>query len=241
MSESELSNEAGRFVSPAHYVDSDSREVHAFVMSALGDMAPDVSKKEKAIRLFEAVRDNIRYDPYTFALNAEAYRASEIAGMESAFCVPKAILLAACLRAVGIPAALGFADVRNHLNTPKLAALMDTDLFIYHGYVQLWLDGKPYKVTPAFNMDLCNRFGVKPLVFDGEHDALFHEFDEHDQRHMEYVNDRGLFVDAPMVEFLEAFHETYPKLEEFNRNRIAAQGATGFDAGFAKSEGETDQ
>ena len=241
MSESEFSIEAGRFVSPAHYVDSDSMEVQAFVMSALRGNSPDISKKVKAIRLFEAVRDDIRYDPYTFALNAEAYRASEIAGMESAFCVPKAILLAACLRAVGIPAALGFADVRNHLNTPKLAALMETDLFIYHGYVQLWLDGKPYKVTPAFNMDLCNRFGVKPLVFDGEHDALFHEFDEQDQRHMEYVNDRGLFVDAPMEEFLEAFHETYPKLEEFNRDRIVAQGAAGFDAGFVTPEGEIEQ
>lgn len=236
MSEKEFSTEAGRFVSPAHYVDSDSMEVQAFVMSALRGMAPDMSKKDKSVRLFEAVRDDIRYDPYTCALNAEAYRASEIAGMESAFCVPKAILLAACLRAVGIPAALGFADVRNHLNTPKLAELMGTDLFIYHGYVQLWLDGESFKVTPAFNMDLCNRFGVKPLVFDGTRDALFHEFDEQDQRHMEYVTDRGLFVDAPMVEFLEAFHNTYPKLEEFNRNRIAAQGAAGFDAGFAKSE-----
>ena len=103
---------------------------------------------------FEAVRDGIRYDPYTFELSPDAYRASVVAGAESAFCVPKAILLTACLRAVGIPAALGFADVRNHLNTPKLTELMQTDLFIYHGYVQLWLDGRPYKVTPAFNMEL---------------------------------------------------------------------------------------
>jgi len=236
MSGSELPIEAAQFVSPAHYVDSDSMEVQAFVLSALLDMVPDISKKAKAIRLFEAVRDGIRYDPYTFALHAEAYRASMIAGMGASFCVPKAILLAACLRAVGIPAALGFADVRNHLNTPKLAELMGTDLFIYHGYVQLWLDDKVFKVTPAFNVELCQRFGVKPLIFDGEHDALFHEFDEQDQRHMEYVNDRGLFVDAPMDEFLKAFSETYPKLEDFNRNRIAALGASGFDADFEKSK-----
>jgi transglutaminase-like putative cysteine protease len=146
--------------------------------------------------------------------------------------VPKAILLAACLRAVGIPAAVGFADVRNHLNTPKLQELMGTDLFIYHGYVQLWLDGKAYKVTPAFNMDLCERFGVKPLVFDGKSDALFHEFNVKDQRHMEYVNDRGLYADAPIEEFLRAFKETYPKLEEFNRKRVS-RSADGVDAGFA--------
>ena len=237
--ETELSAEAARFMSPAYYVESDSMEVQAFVMKALGNIAPDASLKDKAIRLFEAVRDNIRYDPYSFALHADAYRAGMIAGANSAFCVPKAILLAACLRAVGIPAALGFADVRNHLNTPKLAALMECDLFIYHGYVQLWLDNVPYKVTPAFNMDLCKRFGVKPLVFDGTRDALFHEFDEEGQRHMEYVNDRGLFVDAPIDEFLAAFSKTYPKLEEFNRKRISALGAVGYDAAFAQAETES--
>lgn len=225
--------QAERYLMPSCFVESDSPEVQEFVSSALRDLSPDATKRDKAIRLFEAVRDDIRYDPYSFALDEDSYRASRIAGAEAAFCVPKAILLAACLRAVGIPAALGFADVRNHLNTPKLQELMGTDLFIYHGYVQLWLDGEPYKVTPAFNMELCERFEVKPLVFDGYHDALFHEFDEQDQRHMEYVNDRGLYFDAPMGEFLVAFKETYPKLEEFNRVRIS-EDASGYDPGFAK-------
>lgn len=230
-----LPADAERFVLPSHFVESDSLEVQGFVTSALRDLPADATDRDKAIRLFEAVRDDIRYDPYCFALDEESYRASKIAGAEAAFCVPKAILLAACLRAVGIPAALGFADVRNHLNTPKLQELMGTDLFIYHGYVQLWLDGEPYKVTPAFNMELCERFGVKPLIFDGYHDALFHEFDEENQRHMEYVNDRGLYFDAPIAEFLTAFKATYPKLEEFNRIRIS-RDASGYDSGFAKEE-----
>ncbi len=123
--------------------------------------------------------------------------------------------------------------MRNHLNTPKLADLMGTDLFIYHGYVQLWLEGKSYKVTPAFNMELCQRFGVKPLVFDGTSDALFHEFDERDRRHMEYVNDRGLFRDPPVEEFLRTFRQTYPKLEAFN----LAGGAHDHDEKFAPGNG----
>jgi len=232
-SKDDLLTEAERYVLPAHFVESDSSEVKDFVSSALQSLPEDASTRDKAIRLFEAVRDDIRYDPYCFALDEDSYRASRIAGAEAAFCVPKAILLAACLRAVGIPAALGFADVRNHLNTPKLQELMGTDLFIYHGYVQLWLDGETYKVTPAFNMELCERFGVKPLVFDGYHDALFHEFDENDHRHMEYVNDRGLFFDVPIKEFLVAFKETYPELEKFNRVRIA-KDSTGYDSGFSK-------
>ena len=231
-----LSAEAGQYVMPSRFVESDSVEVQDFVSSALRDLPADAIDRDKAIRLFEAVRDGIRYDPYCFALDEDSYRASRIAGAEAAFCVPKAILLAACLRAAGIPAALGFADVRNHLNTPKLQELMGTDLFIYHGYVQLWLDDEVYKVTPAFNIELCERFGVKPLVFDGHHDALFHEFDEKNNRHMEYVNDRGLFFDAPITEFLRVFRETYPKLEEFNRVRIA-NGSKGYDAGFSVEGG----
>ena len=231
-SQEELSEEARRYVVPTYYIDSDSREVRTLVTQALCDLPDGASPTDQAIRLFETVRDGTRYDPYTFALTADAYRASRIAGAQAAFCVPKAILLAACLRAAGIPAAVGFADVRNHLNTPKLRELMGTDLFIYHGYVQLWLDGRTYKVTPAFNMELCERFGVKPLVFDGKSDALFHEFNANDQRHMEYVNDRGIYADAPIEEFLRAFKQTYPKLEQFNRERIS-RNAEGVDAGFA--------
>jgi hypothetical protein len=48
--------------------------------------------------------------------------------------------------------------VKNHLNSPKLSDLMETDLFIYHGYVALWLKGRMFKVTPAFNTELCQRF-----------------------------------------------------------------------------------
>lgn len=230
--QSELTRAEMFYLPPGYYIDSDSREVQAFSRSALAGLAPSASRTEVVIRLFEAVRDGLRYDPYTFALDAESYRASVIAGESEAYCVPKAILLTACLRAAGVPAAVGFADVKNHLNSPKLAALMDTDLFIYHGYVQVWLDTGTFKITPAFNMDLCERFGVRPLVFDGHHDALFHEFDESGHRHMEYVNDRGIFADPPIEEFLEVFRRTYPKLVKFNEDRLAGR-PTEIDAMFS--------
>ena len=185
MTTEDVPAEAKSYLLSGRFVESDSPEVRRLAAAALRDLPSDATPRNKAICLFEAVRDRIRYDPYTFALDEEAYRASKIAGADAAFCVPKAILLAACLRSVGIPAALGFADVRNHLNTPKLQQLMCTDLFVFHGYVQLWLGEKTFKVTPAFNLELCERFGVRPLVFDGEHDALFHEFDESNRRHME--------------------------------------------------------
>jgi len=49
---------------------------------------------------------------------------------------------------------------------------------------------------------------------------------------MEYVNDRGLYIDAPIEEFLRVFKETYPGLEQFNRERLS-RSAEGLDAGFA--------
>jgi transglutaminase-like putative cysteine protease len=147
------------FLLPMAFVDSSSPEVRAFVSRSL-EGTQDLSATGKAIRLFEAVRDRIRYNPFEIGTTEDDYRASRIAGKPSNYCIPKAILLTAALRAAGIPAAVGFADVRNHLNSPKLAELMGTDLFIYHGYVALWLDGRLFKVTPAFNTELCERFGV---------------------------------------------------------------------------------
>ena len=231
-SEADREFPAERYLQPTKYIDCDSPEVRRFTAKAL-EGQDGASPTEKSIRLFEAVRDGLRYDPYNIPVRAEDYRASAVTGQETAFCVPKAILLTACLRAAGIPAAVGFADVRNHLNSPKLAEMMQTDLFIYHGYVQLWLDGAARKVTPAFNMELCARFGVKPLIFDGRADALFHEFDTKNQRHMEYVNNRGIYADPPIDTFLADFRKTYPRLVEFNEKRLAGSQAGLHDADFA--------
>ena len=206
------------------FVDSDSSEVRAFVTRSL-DGVEHLPATARAIRLFDAVRDRIRYDPFNIGTTEDDYRASRIAGKPANYCVPKAILLTAALRAAGIPAAVGFADVRNHLNSPKLAELMGTDLFIYHGYVALWLDGRMFKVTPAFNTELCERFGVKQLIFDGQSDALFHEFDTNSQRHMEYVNDRGWFADPPIPQLLRDFRATYPKLWQASRDRAPVSDA----------------
>lgn len=215
---------ASELLASTPYVDSESDEIRAFVARNLPDAA-ELSPTQRAIRLFDAVRDQVRYNPFNIGTTADEYRASYIATQPTNYCVPKAIMLTAALRAAGVPAAVGFADVRNHLNSPKLAELMETDLFIYHGYVALWLDGRQIKVTPAFNTEMCERFGVKQLVFDGQNDALFHEFDVNSQRHMEYVNDRGWFVDPPIKQLLQDFHTTYPKLWQSSIDRVQIRDA----------------
>jgi transglutaminase-like putative cysteine protease len=125
------------------------------------------------------------------------------------------VLLCAAARAVGLTARLGFADVRNHLNSEKLRErLGGTDLFVWHGYTEFFLDGRWVKVTSAFNIELCERFGVMPLEFDGEHDALLHPFTADGRQHMEYVRERGSFDELPLDEILEEFRATYPLMFE---------------------------
>ena len=194
---------------PAEFVDSDHPVVVEFAQSVVHGADGD---RERVRRLFVAVRDRVRYDPYNLAEDPKDYRASAILGRDSAWCVPKAVALAAAARAVGIPAMLGFSDVRNHLSTPKLLALMGTDLFVYHGWVNMYIDGHWHKASPAFNSELCERFGVSPLEFDGTDDALMHQYDGAGRRHMEYVRERGIFPDLPFTEVMSALHQTYGNL-----------------------------
>ncbi|MDN5915338.1 MAG: transglutaminase family protein [Pseudonocardia sp.] len=194
-------------LAPATFVDSDSAEVRAFTSRVTEGIDDPVGK---AVALFTAVRDEIWYDPFCLVTEPAAYRASAVATQRNNWCVPKAVLLTAAARAAGIPARLGFADVRNHLNTERLRARMDgADLFVYHGYTALYLDGRWVKATPAFNAELCARFGVDPIEFDGRTDALMHPYDGDGGRYMEYVRDRGRYADLPLDELLATFREHY--------------------------------
>lgn len=164
---------------------------------------------ETAVRLYYAVRDGIRYDPYTVIITVDGLKASQTLRVGRAWCVPKAILLAACCRVVGIPTRLGYADVRNHLSTERMRRKMRTEIFYWHGYTSIYLEGRWVKATPAFNIELCRKFNLIPLEFDGRSDSLFHSFDAVGNRHMEYLNERGEFADAPIDAIDATFRNLY--------------------------------
>jgi transglutaminase-like putative cysteine protease len=195
------------YLSPGRYIDSAHPAVSAFAK----ENSKGKTQRERAVSLYYAVRDKIRYNPFLDFSNREVFRASAVLEAGQGFCVGKASLLAACARAAGIEARVGFADVKNHLTTPRLAETMGSDLFVYHGYTDLRIDGRWVKATPAFNLALCTRFRVKPLEFDGRGDSIFHPFDEDDRRHMEYLRDRGVYADVPVDDIQHAFREAYPK------------------------------
>jgi transglutaminase-like putative cysteine protease len=197
------------FLRPSLYIDSDAEPVMAFARRIAGGGPEPVAG---AVALYYAVRDGIVYTPYCDFRAEETYRASACAVRGSGFCVAKAALLAAAARVVGIPARVGFADVRNHLASPRLRQLMGTDVFYYHGYADLYLGGAWVKATPAFDQRLCERFGVRPLEFDGRHDSLFHPYDVNGRRHLEYLRDRGAHADVPVAAIRETFERYYPGL-----------------------------
>ena len=196
------------FLEPRRYIDSGHPAVIAFAEKN----AAGKNNLERAVSLYYAVRDGIRYNPFLDFSKEETFQASQCIAAGEGFCIGKAALLAACARADGIPARVGFADVKNHLTTPALRERMGTDLFVYHGYTELLLEEKWVKATPAFNVELCRRFKVKPLEFDGREDSIFHPFDEDERRHMEYLRDRGSHADVPVAEIMQAFREIYPVL-----------------------------
>ncbi|MDI9570173.1 MAG: transglutaminase family protein [Pseudomonadota bacterium] len=208
------------YLQPTEFIDSDSPVVAAYARQAIADAGTD---REKAIRLYTAVRDGIQYDPYRIDFTRLDFRASTIIGKGYGYCVAKAIVLAAVGRHAGIPSRLRFADVRNHLTTERLRRLMKTDLFIYHGYTEFLLGGRWIKATPTFNSSLCARFRVKPLDFDGESDAILHPYDMEGRRHMEYVTDHGPFADVPYDTIIEMFKTHYGVY--FQKEKPVAAGA----------------
>ena len=196
-----------QYLSAGRYIDSE----HAAVVAFSRSHSRGENEREKAVALYYAVRDKIRYNPFLDFTQPTVFQASAVLEAGQGFCVGKASLLAACARAAGIEARVGFADVKNHLTTPRLAETMGSDLFVYHGYTDLRIDGKWVKATPAFNLALCTRFRVKPLEFDGRADSIFHAFDQDERRHMEYLRDRGVYSDVPVDEIQQAFRKAYPK------------------------------
>lgn len=199
------------FLRPTPTINFDNEIVRTFISdnSRKGDPVT-----EQIISLYYAVRDQIRYDPYTPSDQLSDFSASRSLEHMRGWCVPKSILYAACCRALGVPARLGYADVRNHLSTENLRRQMGTDIFYWHGYTDVYMNDKWVKATPVFNIELCERFRLKPLEFDGLQDSIYHPFDLDGRQHMEYLNFRGAYADLPFEEMSRDFAKFYPKFSE---------------------------
>ena len=190
----------------------------------LAHMLTRQTPRESAVALFEWVRDQVRYEPRDVFLDRNGYRATAVLQRRSGYCVQKAVLLAALCRAADIPARLGFVDVRNHKTPRWLLQLMGTDVFVFHGYVVLYLDGVWVKAAPTLDTESAQRAGADVVELDGVHDAMLHPVDPTGQPYIEHVCDRGWHDDVPYGEIVAALHRAYPQIAE----RFETQKATDF-------------
>jgi transglutaminase-like putative cysteine protease len=207
--------------SSAEYVDSDHPTIRAAAEAIAG---PATAPAEKARALYYAVRDDIDYGfpsgrrgpgaqtTADYFRDLSTYRASSVLAAGYGYCVGKSAVYTALCRASGLAARPAFADVRNHLSNRRLRTAMGTDVFAWHGYVEVLLHGRWVKVTPIFDSAMCRRAGVPPLEFDGESDAMLQQFDNSGQRFLSYVQTHGAFHDVPARFLAAEMVRLYPDL-----------------------------
>jgi transglutaminase-like putative cysteine protease len=209
------------FRTPAEYIDSD----HPAVRDAAEAIAGSVTDSaERARAFFYTVRDEIDYGfppggegsqartTADFFRDLSTYRASDVLAAGYGYCVSKASVFTALCRASGLAAKPAFADVRNHMSNRRLHEAMGTDVFAWHGYVEVFLNGRWVKVTPAFDIQMCKRAGVPPLEFDGESDAMVQQYDHAGRRFLSYVHHHGPFHDVPARFLAAEMLRLYPDL-----------------------------
>ena len=211
-----IMKEMEKYLRPTPTVDCDNESIEGKAQNLTKGQQ---TAADKAKSFFYFVRDEIKYTPLVPLDLFEHYRASSTLERRKGFCVEKAALLAAFARAVGIPARLHLADIRNHLVPDRLKELMGTDLFSYHGYSELYIEGKWVKATPAFDLKMCQENRIIPIEFDGKNDAMFHSHNLDGKLHIEYVQDHGHYVDVPVDEILAAWAKVYKmeSTEQFYR------------------------
>ncbi len=196
------------YLHPTYFIDSEQPDIQRYVKNIING---EIDKTKIAIKLYYAIRDGWRYNPYNIDLSHKAMKASSIFNRENkqGYCIEKACLLAACLRAVNIPARLCFFDVRNHIGVEKLIEILKTDVLVFHACTEIYLNEKWVKATPAFNKELCEHLNVDTLEFDGENDSIFQQYDHNGGQFMEYLNDYGSFHDVPHDMFVRLLHQKY--------------------------------
>lgn len=209
------------YLTSTDILDSDHPHIQAFAKQVTRGAKLDI---QKAVRIYYAVRDGWKYNPYNISFNPNYMRTSAVLERDEGHCLDKANLMIALLRAVSIPARLCLAKVRNHIAAEQLTQVFGTDELTPHGYVEVWLNERWVKATPAFNQALCEKLKVAPLEFDGQHDSVFQEFDQAGGHFMEYLEEYGAFADLPM-DFVKAnMKQHYPNFYqedlEFSREKL---------------------
>ncbi len=197
------------YLQPTEYLDFNKKIVRRNAFEITNGLKSD---KEKAIALFYWVRDEVKYNAFSYYPRIKAnLKASVTLRRKNGFCMSKSTLLSTLARAVGIPARIHMVDIINHKISQRLVNLMGTKAFHCHAYSEIYLNKKWVKAAPIFDKKTCIKGNFFPMIeFDGENDALFAPFDTEGNKFVEYIGDWGVYADVPQEKIHQIFCEKYP-------------------------------
>ncbi len=217
---SPLISELMNYTESSYFFDLDSKSIQDLIEPY---RQADLSDKDRAIALYERVRDGWKYNPYHISLSPDNYIASNLVNRESGNCVEKSIILIAALRGLGIPARLHLGKVKNHIAVERLTEKFGSNELSPHGMVNIYLDGKWLKCSPAFNKTLCEKLHVEPLEFDGQNNSFLQAFNSDGNQFMEYTDDYGFFDDVPLDFMIAKLVEHYPHIFNSGSEQVEYQ------------------
>ncbi|MHA1147501.1 MAG: transglutaminase-like domain-containing protein [Promethearchaeota archaeon] len=199
-----------QYLQPTEFLDFNKKIVMKTAIKVTEGVTTD---KEKAVALFYWVQNTLKYNALAYYPKIRGnLKASVSIRRKQGFCMSKAVTLSALARAVSIPARIHMVDIINHKISQKFRDFMGTAAFYCHAYSELWLNGKWVKATPVFDRETAIKGRFYPIIeFDGDHDALFEEYDPNGKKFVEYIGDYGSFTDVPIEKIDQIFTEKYPK------------------------------
>lgn len=153
---------------------------------------------EAAKRLFAFVRDEIAYEMAPdLSPGRDAWKASVTLERGHGFCQQKAVLLAALLRARGIPAGIVMQDLHDHKIPPHYIEFIGSQRLEMHGLACAFLDGRWLRLDATLPRTLCAKKGYRLVEFDGSGDAVLPETDEAGEPHFDVLAELGTWPDMP--------------------------------------------
>lgn len=188
------------FLAPAPGIQSDHPRVIALAKEITSRAA---DHNDMARRLFEYSRDQVAYSIFAPFERLEDYLALSTLKRGRGFCIQKAALLCTLARAAGIPARMGFADIKNHQLSGHLAEIAPDGVLYYHSFTEWLLDGRWLKATPSFDRALTEKQGWRLVEFIPGQDLVLPATDLEGRPHVTYLKYRGWRLGVPLQEAVD--------------------------------------
>lgn len=182
------------FLGATDVIDSDSKAVRSLAEEIAGDAVDEPSRVKM---LFDWVRDEIRYDMGPVLSDRRDWTASLTVQRGYGFCQQKAVLLAALLRALGIPAGIGIESLLDHMIPPHFAEHMGGQEIPLHAYTTAFADGHWQRIDASLDRALCERKGYRLVEYAAGDDQLLPRTDVAGHPHFDHLGELGQWANVP--------------------------------------------